>query len=92
MKTQRNLIGGQLQKIRHKKGISQTELSAISQRKSWDISRYIIAKIESRSRCVTDFELFLLAESLEIQVTDLFPPQEIWRANRAHFKKNQNRQ
>jgi len=87
MKKPRNLVGGQLQKIRLEKGISQTELSAISQRKGWDISRNIIAKIESRSRCVTDFELILLAELLQIQVTDLFPQQRIWVASRQHFMK-----
>jgi transcriptional regulator with XRE-family HTH domain len=85
MKKPRNLIGGQLQKIRHKKGVSQMELSAISQRKGWDITRYLIAKIESGSRCVSDFELVLLAESLGVQVSDLFPSPRIWSANRKHF-------
>ncbi|MGA2868308.1 MAG: helix-turn-helix transcriptional regulator [Verrucomicrobiota bacterium] len=85
MKKPRNLIGGQLQNIRLKKGVSQMELSAISQRKGWDISRFTIAKIESRSRCVADFELVLLSESLEIQVADLFPNPKIWSANKSHF-------
>jgi DNA-binding XRE family transcriptional regulator len=85
MKKPRNLIGGQLQNIRLKKGVSQMELSAISQRKGWDISRFTIAKIESGSRCVADFELVLLAKSLEIEVADLFPKERIWLANRKHF-------
>jgi transcriptional regulator with XRE-family HTH domain len=85
MKKPRNLIGGQLQQIRLEKGISQMELSAIGQRKGWDISRNIIAKIESGSRCVSDFELVLLSELLQIQVVDLFPSQKVWSANRKHF-------
>lgn len=85
MKKPRNLIGGQLQKIRAAKGISQMELSAISQRNGWDISRNIIAKIESRSRCVSDFELVLLAELLEVEISDLLPQPKVWAANRIHF-------
>lgn len=61
------------------------ELSAINQRRGWNISRYIIAKIESGSRCVTDFELVLLAESLHVRVADLFPSPKVWSANRKHF-------
>jgi transcriptional regulator with XRE-family HTH domain len=85
MKKPRNLIGGQLQKIRLERGVSQMELAAINQRKGWNISRYTIAKIESRSRCVSDFELTLLAESLKIPVSALFPSQRIWLASRKHF-------
>ena len=85
MKKPRNLVGAQLQKIRLETGVSQTELAAISQRKGWDISRNIIAKIESRSRCVSDFEAVLLAESLKVPVSALFPSQRIWLANRSHF-------
>lgn len=87
MKRPRNLIGGQLQKIRLEKGISQSDLAATSQRRGWDITRNVIAKIESGSRCVADFELFLLAESLQIPATDLFPQQKMWLANRPHFIK-----
>jgi len=85
MKKPRNIIGGQLQKVRLEKGISQMELAAMNQRKGWNISRYTIAKIESRSRCVADFELILLAESLKISVSALFPSQRIWLAARNHF-------
>ena len=85
MKKPRNLIGGRIQKIRLEKGISQAELAAINQRKGWDISRNIIAKIESRSRCVTDYELILLAESLKTDVINLLPEPKVWLANRKHF-------
>jgi len=85
MKKPRNLIGGQLQKIRLEMGVSQMELAAISQRKGWNISRFTIAKIESRSRRVADFELLLLAESLKIPAASLFPSQRIWLAARDHF-------
>lgn len=85
MKKPRNLIGGQLQKIRHKKGISQMELSAIGQRKGWDISRNIIAKIESGSRCVSDFELVLLCEILGVSMTEMLPNPKVWVVKKKHF-------
>lgn len=85
MQKPRNLIGAQLQRIRLEKGFSQEDLAAINQRRGWNISRYTIAKIESRSRRVTDFEISLLAESLKIPVVSLFPAQRIWLAARNHF-------
>jgi transcriptional regulator with XRE-family HTH domain len=85
MKKPRNLIGGQLQKIRLEAGLSQMDLAAMSQRRGWNISRFTIAKIESRSRRVADFELSLLAESLKVPVAALFPSQKVWLAARNHF-------
>lgn len=88
MKAPRNLIGGQLQKVRMEKGISQEQLAAVNQRKGWNISRYVIAKIESRRRWVSDFELVLLAESLGVSPVELFPTQRMWLASRKHFTRD----
>jgi transcriptional regulator with XRE-family HTH domain len=85
MKKPLYLIGSQLQKTRLERGLSQMDLAAMSQRKGWNISRYTIAKIESRSRRVADFEVLLLAESLKIPLASLFPTQRIWLAARNHF-------
>jgi len=85
METPRNISGSQLQKLRLEQSISQTELAASCQRKGWDITRYVIAKIESRSRCVSDFELMLLAEILGVSVSALLPNQKLWQASRKHF-------
>jgi transcriptional regulator with XRE-family HTH domain len=85
MKKPRNLIGGQVQKTRLEMGLSQADLAAMSQRRGWNISRYTIAKIESRSRRVADFEVSLLAESLKVPVASLFPSQRTWLAARDHF-------
>jgi hypothetical protein len=85
MKRPRNIIGGQLQKIRLEKEISQADLAAINQRNGWNISRNIIAKIESRSRCVTDFEISILAESLSVSVIEFYPTAQLWSSEREHF-------
>lgn len=39
----------------------------------WDISREILAKIESQIRWVADSELVLLAKVLQVEIKDLLP-------------------
>ena len=39
----------------------------------WNICRQRIARIEAREACVTDFELILIAQALDIRVQDLLP-------------------
>ena len=68
----RNIIGPHLRRIRNERGLSQPQLAEILQRKGWDISRDIIAKIEDQRRWVADFEVAFLAEALKITIPDLF--------------------
>ena len=39
----------------------------------WDLSREILAQIESQFRYVTDWELVVLARALHVEITDLIP-------------------
>ncbi|MFL6519177.1 MAG: helix-turn-helix domain-containing protein [Chthoniobacterales bacterium] len=71
----RNIIGPQLRRIRNKRGLSQPKFAELLQRKGWDISRDIIAKIEDQRRWVADFEVAFLAEALKITIPDLFTYQ-----------------
>jgi HTH-type transcriptional regulator, cell division transcriptional repressor len=87
MKKPRNIVGVHLAKLRNEKKLSQDELAVICQRKGWNISRYVIAKIESGSRWVADFEIVLLAESLKVPVPSLFPAHKLWLSKRGHFLK-----
>ena len=57
-----NAIGANLQKLRNARDWSQEDLAGRCQRSGWDIDRVIIAKIESRIRAVTDWELSKLCE------------------------------
>ncbi len=91
MKEPRNVIGAELQKVRLEKGLSQTELAAICQRQGWDISRNVIAKIEAKTRCVTDFEILLLADALKHSAASFFPRAKAWDALRDHFMKQTHR-
>ena len=67
-----NVTGRQIAKVRTAKGLSQDGLAGKCQRAGWDISRGTLAKIEAGVRCVSDEELLLLSQALEVSVSDLF--------------------
>jgi transcriptional regulator with XRE-family HTH domain len=62
----RNIIGPQLRKLRFQKGLSQQRLAELLQRKGWDVSRGVIARIEGQVRWIADFELLFLSETLGV--------------------------
>jgi transcriptional regulator with XRE-family HTH domain len=66
-----NLVGPKLRKIRSQRGLSQNKLAILLNLQGWDVSRDIIARIESQVRCVTDIELTKLVKVLKIKVQDL---------------------
>jgi DNA-binding XRE family transcriptional regulator len=67
-----NLIGPQVRRLRVAMSWTQEDLAAACQRAGWDVPRSGIGKIESRLRCVTDFELIHLAKVFKCRVGDLF--------------------
>jgi transcriptional regulator with XRE-family HTH domain len=67
-----NLTGLKVKQIREDKKLTQEQLTARCNLLGWDISRGTLAKIESRVRRVTDFEVRLLAKSLNIKEQILF--------------------
>ncbi len=71
MKKPRNIVGPVVRHLREKKGLTQADLAAKLNLAGWDISRETLAKIESRIRWVSDFEVLLLAASLEITGSEL---------------------
>ena len=68
----KNLIGGNLKKIRTKLKISQQELSNKLELLGVYVCRGSISRIEDFSRTVTDIELFAIAEVLGIELVDLY--------------------
>jgi len=68
---ERNAVGSNLQKLRVARGWSQEDLAGRCQRNGWDIDRVIIAKIESRIRAVTDWELKKLSEVIGVSPNEL---------------------
>lgn len=77
-----NVVGPQVQRLRMQAGLSQDELAARCGVAGWDISRGTLAKIEARVRCVSDVELWALAQVLKVDPSVLFPRdgQRVWTA------------
>ena len=73
MKTPCNLVGPMISRLRNEKGMSQPQLAGLFQRRGWDMSRDVLARIETRRRQVSDFELAFIARCLEVPVSELFP-------------------
>lgn len=67
----RNVLAGRLRQAREKLGWSQSDLARELQLLGWDAGRTLITKIELRERCVTDYELIVLAQVLSVSLDDL---------------------
>lgn len=67
-----NIIGPRVQQIRESQGLTQEELSARCNLIGWDISRGTLAKIEAQVRRITDDEVQLLAQALNISIAELY--------------------
>ncbi len=67
-----NLIGPNIRAIRIKKNLSQKDLVARCNLIGWDISRGTLAKIESQTRRITDFDVDRLAKALKMDIQELF--------------------
>jgi len=68
----KNLIGGNLKKLRKKLRISQQGLSNKLELLGVYICRGSISRIEDYSRTVTDIELFALSEALGVDPKELY--------------------
>jgi transcriptional regulator with XRE-family HTH domain len=68
-----NVVGPQVRKRRDELGLTQEELAAQCQLDGLDISRGTLSQIEAQLRCVTDDELFALAQVLKVTTDSLFP-------------------
>ena len=68
----KNLIGGNLKKLRIKLKVSQQELSNKLELLGVYVCRGSISRIEDYSRTVTDIELFAIAEVLGVDPKELY--------------------
>ena len=73
----RNIVGPQIRKIRYEHELTQEMLAARCGVRGLNISRGTLSKIEAQLRCVTDSDLEVLAESLEVRISSLFPPKQV---------------
>ena len=67
-----NLCGKRLSEIRKNKGISQRELAKRMQLKGYDVDHYFIRRVENGERFVTDIDLKIFCETLDIRLSDIF--------------------
>ncbi len=67
----RNVLASRIRRAREKLGWSQSDLARELQLVGWDAGRTLITKIELRERCVTDYELIVLARVLAVDLNDL---------------------
>ncbi|MEJ2622920.1 MAG: helix-turn-helix transcriptional regulator [Candidatus Thiodiazotropha sp.] len=67
-----NVVGPQVKWLREQKAMTQEDLTAQCNLLGWNISRGTLAKVESQVRRVTDSEVALLAEALEVDISTLF--------------------
>ena len=69
----KNLIGGNLKRIRRRLRLSQQGLSTKLELLGVYVCRGSISRIEDYSRTVTDIELFAIAQTLGVDPKELYP-------------------
>ena len=68
----KNLIGGNLKKLRRRLKVSQQTLSNKLELLGVYICRGSVSRIEDYSRTVTDIDLFAIAEALGVDIKELY--------------------
>ncbi len=77
----RNVAGLALRRLREGKGWSQSDLARHLQLAGWDVERTVLTKIELRRRCITDYELMMLALVLQVDLNAFrIPNAEVIKA------------
>ncbi|MGB2259588.1 MAG: helix-turn-helix domain-containing protein [Porticoccaceae bacterium] len=71
-----NVIGPKVKALRASRRMTQEALAARCNIKKWDISRSTLAKIEAQVRRVNDEEVAVLAQALNVDIGDLYEPEE----------------
>ena len=66
------MCGEALRRLRREKMMTQEELCRQMQLHGVVVDRFAIAKIESGTRFVADYELYVLAQIMEVKMEDFF--------------------
>lgn len=66
-----NLCGERIARIRKEKKLSQRKLAYRMQLLGYDVDNYFIRRVENGERFVTDIDLKIFCESLEVQIHDI---------------------
>ena len=68
----KNMVGPQIRKLRNAIGWSQTKLATRLQLDGLDISREVLAQMESQFHCIKDNHIFHFACVLNVRESDFF--------------------
>lgn len=67
-----NLCGKRIAEIRRDKHLSQRGLASKMQLLGYDVDHYFIRRVENGERFVTDIDLSIFCEALEISIDDIW--------------------
>lgn len=67
-----NAIGKNIKRIRERKQLTQEQLAARLCTLGWEVDRFLVSKIERGERQVTDVQVILIADALQIKLKELF--------------------
>lgn len=82
----RNIAGPQVRRLRSQQGLTQQAFAERCQLLGWDISRDTLAKVESQTRWLADFEVVFLADALRVPLDLLLPERgDVTRATVREF-------
>ncbi len=68
-----NLCGHKISQIRKMQKISQRKLAIKMQLLGYDVDHYFIRRVENGERFLTDIELSIFSQALEVSIPELFP-------------------
>lgn len=66
-----NLCGRRIAELRKQKKLSQRKLSYKMQLLGYDVDNYFIRRVENGERFVTDIDLKIFCEALEVSITEI---------------------
>lgn len=67
-----NLCGKRIAQIRKEKKLSQRKLAAKMQLLGYDVDHYFIRRVENGERFVTDIDLMIFCQALEVSINDIW--------------------
>lgn len=62
---------------RRQRGLSQRDLAGQLHKVGWDVDENLVSKIEKRFRRLSDQEVLLLSEALNVEIAELFQKIEL---------------
>lgn len=67
-----NTVGKNVARVRERKRITQEQLAIRLITLGWKVDRFVISKIERGERQVTDIQVTLIADALQVKLKELF--------------------